>query len=75
LLKLIVQHSPTLLVFVCGLHLRLHKPQWQHVLRRAETLVVSEARQKTMASLYRLIVEAHDPLERGGRAAASPLDG
>ena len=30
LLKLIVQHSPKLLAFVCGLHLHLHKPQWQH---------------------------------------------
>ena len=33
MLKLIVHHSPTLLAFVCGLHLRLSKPQWQHVLR------------------------------------------
>jgi hypothetical protein len=61
LLKLIVQHSPTLLAFLYGLHLRLHKPQWQHVLRLADALVVSEARHKTIASLYRLIVEAPDP--------------
>jgi hypothetical protein len=61
LLKLIVQHSPKLLAFVYGLHLHLHKPQWQHVLRLADALVVSEARHKTIASLYRLIVEAPDP--------------
>ena len=37
----IVQHSPKRLAFLCGLHLRLHKPQWQHVLRLADALVVS----------------------------------
>ena len=36
MLKLIVQHSPNLLAFLCGLHLRLSKPQWQHVLRLAD---------------------------------------
>ena len=47
--------------FVCGLHLRLTKPQWQHVLRIADALIVSEARHKTIAGLYRLMVEAPDP--------------
>ena len=61
MLKLIVQHSPKLLAFVYGVHLHLHKPQWQHVLRLADALVVSEARHKTIASLYRLMVEAPDP--------------
>jgi hypothetical protein len=44
LLKLIVQHSPKLLAFLCGLQLRLTKPQLQHVLRLADALIVSEAR-------------------------------
>jgi len=53
LLKLIVQHSPTLLAFVCGLHLRLSKPPWQQVLRLADALIVSETRHKTIAGVYR----------------------
>jgi hypothetical protein len=72
LLKLIVQHSPKLLVFLCGLHLRLHKPQWQHVLRLADALVVSEARHKTITSLYRLIVEAPDPSNGADALRISP---
>ena len=61
MLKLIVQHSPTRLAFVCGVPLHLHKPQWQPGLRLTDALVVSEARHKTSASLYRLMVEAPDP--------------
>lgn len=72
MLKLIVQHSPTLLAFLCGLHLRLHKPQWQHVLRLADALVVSEARHKTIASLYRLIVDAPDPSNGADMLRISP---
>ena len=72
MLQLIVQHSPTLLAFLCGLHLRLHKPQWQHVLRLADALVVSEARHKTIASLYRLIVEAPDPSNGADMLRISP---
>jgi hypothetical protein len=72
LLKLIVQHSPNLLAFLCGLHLRLSKPQWQHVLRLAEALVVSEARHKTLAGLYRLIVEAPDPSNGADTLRISP---
>jgi hypothetical protein len=72
LLKLIVQHSPTLLAFLCGLHLRLSKPQWQHVLRLADALVVSEARHKTLAGLYRLIVEAPDPSNGADTLHISP---
>jgi hypothetical protein len=49
LLKLIVQHSPKLLAFLCGLQLRLTKPQLQHVLCIADALLVSEARHKTIA--------------------------
>jgi Transposase DDE domain len=72
LLKLIVQHSPNLLAFLCGLHLRLSKPQWQHVLRLADALVVSEARHKTLAGLYRLIVEAPDPSNGADTLRISP---
>ena len=72
MLKLIVQHSPKLLVFLCGLHLRLHKPQWQHVLRLTDALVVSEAQHKTIASLYRLIVEAPDPSNGADTLRISP---
>jgi len=72
LLKLIVHHSPTLLAFVCGLHLRLTKPQWQHVLRIADALIVSEARHKTIAGLYRLIVEAPDPSNGADSLRISP---
>jgi hypothetical protein len=72
LLKLIVQHSPKLLTFLCGLHLQLHKPQWQHVLRLTDALVVSEARHKTIASLYRLIVEAPDPSNGADTLRISP---
>jgi Transposase DDE domain len=72
LLKLIVQHSPTLQAFLYGLHLRLSKPQWQHVLRLADALVVSEARHKTIAGLYRLIVEAPDPSNGADTLRISP---
>ena len=72
MLKLIVQHSPQLLAFLCGLHLRLSKPQWQHVLRLADALVVSEARHKTIASLYRLMVEAPDPSNGADSLRISP---
>ena len=75
MLKLIVHHSPTLLAFVCGLHLRLTKPQWQHVLRLADALIVSEARHKTIASLYRLIVEAPDPSNGADSVRIESVDG
>jgi Transposase DDE domain len=72
LLKRIVQHSPKLFVFLCGLHLRLSQPQWQHVLRLADALIVSEARHKTIAGLYRLIVEAPDPSNGADTLRISP---
>jgi hypothetical protein len=72
LLKLIVQHSPKLFVFLCGLHLRLSKPQWQHVLRLADVLIVSEARHKTIAGIYRLIVDAPDPSNGADTLRISP---
>ena len=63
---------PSLVAFLCGLHLRLSKPQWQHVLRLADALVVSEARHKTIASLYRLIVDAPDPSNGADTLRISP---
>jgi hypothetical protein len=72
LLKLIVQQSPTLLAFLCGLQLRLSKPQWQHVLRLADTLIVSEVRQKTIASFYRLLVDAPNPSKGADALRISP---
>ena len=72
MLKLIVQHSPKLLTFLCGLQLRLSKPQWQHVLRLADALIVSEARHKTIASLYRLMVDAPDPSNGADALRISP---
>jgi hypothetical protein len=72
LLKLIVQHSPKLLAFVYGLPLHLHTPPWQHGLRLADALVVSAARHKTIASLYRLIVEAPDPSNGADTLRISP---
>jgi hypothetical protein len=72
LLKLIVQHSPPLLSFLCALQLRLTKPQRQHVMRMADALIVSETRHKTIASLYRVIVEAPDPSNGADSLRISP---
>jgi hypothetical protein len=72
LLKLIVQHSPQLLAFLCGLRLRLSKPQWQHVLRLADALIVSETRHKTIAGLYRLMVDAPDASNGADTLRISP---
>ena len=72
MLKLIVHHAPKLLVFVCGLHLRLSKPQWQHVIRMADALIVSDTRHKTIAGLYRLIVDAPDASNGADSLRLSP---
>jgi hypothetical protein len=72
LLKLIVHHSPKLLVFLYGLHLRLSKPQVRHVLRIADALIVSDTPHKTLASLYRLIVDAPDASNGADSLRISP---
>jgi hypothetical protein len=54
------------------LQLRLSKPQRQHVLRLADALIVSATRQKTIASLYRVMVEAPDPSNGADRLRLSP---
>jgi hypothetical protein len=72
LLKLIVQHSPQLLAFLWSLHLRLTKPQLRHVLSLADALIVSEARHKTIAGLYRLVLNAPDPSNGADSLRISP---
>jgi hypothetical protein len=72
LLKLIVQHSPKLLAFLCRLSLRLSTPQLHHVLRLADALIVSETRHKTIAGVYRLIVDAPDPSNGADTLRISP---
>ena len=58
LLKLIVHHAPKLLVFVCSLHLRLSKPPWHHVSRRADDWRLS-LREKTVRRLNRQRTPEH----------------
>jgi len=72
LLKLIVHHSPQLLAFLWGLHIRLTKPQLRHVLSLADALIVSEARHKTIAGLYRLVLNAPDPSNGADSLRISP---
>jgi Transposase DDE domain len=72
LLKLIVPHSPQLLAFLWGLHIRLTKPQLRHVLSLADALIVSEARHKTIAGLYRLVLNAPAPSNGADSLRISP---
>lgn len=72
MLKLIVHHSPQLLAFLWGLHIRLTKPQLRHVLSLADALIVSEARHKTIAGLYRLVLNAPDPSNGADSLRISP---
>ena len=72
MLKLLVPHSPQLLAFLWGLHIRLTKPQLRHVLSLADALIVSEARHKTIAGLYRLVLNAPDPSHGADSLRISP---
>ena len=72
MLKLIGHSSPQLLAFLWGLHLRLTKPQLRHVLSLADALIVSEARHKTIAGLYRLVLNAPDPSNGADSLRISP---
>jgi Transposase DDE domain len=72
LLKLIVPHSPQLLAFLWGLHIRLTQPQLRHVLSLADALIVSEARHKTIAGLYRLVLNAPAPSNGADSLRISP---
>ena len=60
MLKLIVHHSPALVGFLIALNLKLRRPQFDHIARIADALIVAEGKHKTIASLYELIVDAPD---------------
>ena len=60
MIKLIVQHSAKLIEFLVLLQLSLSKPQYRHVTRLADAVIVSESPHKTLTSLYNLIVDAPD---------------
>ncbi|MCB0185521.1 MAG: hypothetical protein KDE31_14735, partial [Caldilineaceae bacterium] len=60
MLKLIVHQSPALIGFLIGLKLSLSRPQFNHVARLIDAQIVAEGKQKTIASLYELIVDAPD---------------
>jgi hypothetical protein len=61
MLKLIVHHSPILIQFLLSLKLNLSKPQFEHMVRMCDALITTELRHKTVAGLYRMIVDAPDP--------------
>ena len=58
MLKTIIQPSMWMVNFLLLLHLRLSKPQRQHLLRLSEALVVCQEPHKTLAALHRQWVEA-----------------
>jgi hypothetical protein len=60
LIKQIVQHSTKLVEFLVLLQLSLSKPQYRHVTRLADAVIVCESPYKTLTSLYNLIVDAPD---------------
>jgi len=60
MLKLIVQHAPSLVGFLVTLNLSLSRPQRKHVLRLSDAIIVTEGKHKTVASLYDTIVDAPD---------------
>ena len=61
MLKLIVHHSPALLSFLLSLKLNLSQPQFDHLVRMSDALITTDMHHKTIASLYRMIVDAPDP--------------
>lgn len=74
MLKRIVHHSPSLLGFLFVLGLKLSRPQFKHVVRLTDSLIVSESKQKTVASLYELIVDAPDASNGCDSLRISPWD-
>lgn len=60
MIKTIIQPSMWMVNFLLLLHLRLSKPQRQHLLRLSEALVVCQEPRKTLAALNRQWVEAPD---------------
>jgi hypothetical protein len=59
MIKLIIHPSEILLNFLVSLQLSFSQPQWHHLERLVEALIVSPER-KTLASLYRQWVDAPD---------------
>ncbi len=72
MLKLIVQHSPALISFLLSLKLNLSRPQFDHVVRMSDALITTDMRHKTIASLYRTIVDAPDPSNGADHLRISP---
>lgn len=72
MLKLIVQHSPALISFLLSLKLNLSRPQFDHVVRMSDALITTDMRHKTIASLYRMIVDAPDPSNGADHLRISP---
>lgn len=72
MIKQIVQHSVKLIHFLALLQLNLSKPQYRHVLRIADAVIVCELPHKTLAGLYRNIVEAPDPSNAADCLRISP---
>ena len=72
MIKQIVQHSAKLIEFLVLLQLNLSKPQYRHVLRMADTVIVSESPHKTLTSLYDTIVDAPQPSNAADCLRISP---
>jgi hypothetical protein len=72
LIKQIVQHSAKLIEFLVLLQLNLSKPQYRHVLRMADTVIVCESPHKTLTSLYSTIVDAPHPSNAADCLRISP---
>lgn len=72
MIKLIVQHSTKLVEFLVLLQLSLSKPQYRHVTRLADAIIVCESPYKTLTSLYNLIFDAPDASNAAGCLRISP---
>ena len=74
MLKLIVHHAPSLVGFLIGLRLQLSRPQLAHVTRLADSLITSEGKHKTIASLYEIVVDAPDASNGCDTLRTAPWD-
>lgn len=59
MLKKLFKPSAIFASFIVGLHLALSKPQYNHLLRIGEAIIVHEG-QKTLSALYRQCIDAPD---------------
>jgi hypothetical protein len=73
MLKQIIHPSETLVRFLLILQLQLSKPQYRHVTRLVEAVIVGEGR-KTLADLYRLWVDEPDTSAVADFLRQSPWD-